>query len=365
VDVEAGILPLAPQLHDFSSHDCTNVTDALLPHLHLFVELRALSLEFEGPLDGISLLPLHRLQYLMVQSHNLLDRSVWLAVRRLSVQQRLRHVVLWSHHQTPWDANFVGSELSAPDAGLAPVELTTLVLIACLKTASIPMLMSLPHLTHLSLSCDLSTNLHGNPFNDPLPPLPPSLPVSPLQILRVYMGCRRANGLLVQAAARAPQLRSLNLHRLHERTVPLLLHMQQLRDLRLEGVSLTEEQLPLVRSLASLPLFTRLTLQPAPYGLLSQHHRLTVGMRRAIGESHSWREQLPRCSQLAQLQRFGSIRPARLQSGGRGPGPAPGRLPSAYHMSGTAEPSHPQTGARRRRQVGVEAGGGRTLTMER
>jgi len=148
-DVAAGFSSLAPRLLALK---CESIGDAAAvhSHLHLLVNLRALALDRLTKIDGQALLPLHQLEYLQLRDINSLSHSLLLAIRRLSVQHRLRQLSITSYTRPALDLDPLVAELSGADGGLAPAALATIRLRCELSDAAPSALLSLPNLTRLN-----------------------------------------------------------------------------------------------------------------------------------------------------------------------------------------------------------------------
>ena len=173
-------------------------------------------------MDDQMLLQLHQLESLQLRYSDF-QRDPLLAIRRLSVQHRLRHLSLtpvleriWlpssrTFDTSPLDLNALVSELSGAHSGLAPAALVSIRLDSDLSEVSCSALLSLPNLTRLDWNCDAIFSESAVPSQSSLPLSP-----SPLQQLHLDFEHRKWDGAveLLQEAAidiHAPQLRELHL----------------------------------------------------------------------------------------------------------------------------------------------------------
>jgi len=276
-DVAAAFSSLAPRLQALKCHSGAE------SHLHLLTNLRVLTLPL---VDGQALLPLHQLEYLQLHDFDAFSRDRLLAIRRLSVQHRLRHLsLITSYRRAEVNIETLFAELDGADAGLAPAALVSIRVFGMLSEASRSALLSLPNLTRLHWHGNAAVRESTAPSQSSLSPSP-----SPLQQLHLDFdlnGRGDAVQLLQQAAVRAPQLRELHMRCLPPSFAQLI---RPLRSLRLLDIELSESSsLPpeLAQSLASLPLFTELVVReeiwrPRPF-------QLTLATLRCIAESRSWR----------------------------------------------------------------------------
>ena len=289
-DVAAGFGSMASRLLALKCEGLENEL-AIQPHLHLLVNLRVLTLHQHDEIDARALLPLHRLEYLQLHYVYSVDRDLLLAIRRLSVQHRLRHLSLTSNTSPALDLDPLVAELSGAESGLAPAALGSIRLRCVPANAPSSALLSLPNLTQLHWTGRESigtSDQHGH-----------SLPPSPLQKLRLNWQSSDVVALarlLQRVAARAPQLQELSLgfRRLPEGPESL----QRLRSLRVLEVSVCPLPLSLVRTLVALPLFSELIVRQGKKD--QENLELTSCMLRAIAESRSWRliRLIGRCEQL-------------------------------------------------------------------
>jgi len=282
-DVAEAFGSMAPRLQALNS-ESHSVVRVVQSHPHLLANLRVLVLDKIEEIDGRALLPLHQLEYLQLRRVDWFSRDLLLAIRRLSVEHRLRHAALLiSLGGTAADVTLLTAELSGSDGDLAAAGLFSLQLSGCFTEQSCDALMCLPALQQLSWSVDLYTA--DGDSNASQPPLQPLSPLRKLRLDWTGSDVVALARLLQRVAARAPQLQELSLGFGRLPWGPESL--QRLRSLLVLEVSLCALPLSLVRMLAALPLFSELIFQEER--IYHPDVQLTVDTLRCIAESRSWR----------------------------------------------------------------------------
>ena len=278
-DVAAGFGSLAPRLQALKC-DSPSISQPVQPHLHLLVNLRVLVMHYT--IDGQALLLLHQLEFLQLRFASMASRDLLLAIRRLSVQYRLRHVSVTSYANSPLDLDPLVAELSGADSGFAPAALLSIRVFGNLSDASRSALLSLPNLTRLHWKDAAAVSQSPAPSQSSLPP-------SPLRRLHLDFKSdeRGAVHLLQLAAVRAPQLRELHMGRLPPSMGQLVQPLRSLHQLDIALPESSELSQELLQALATLPLLTELVVRQSAFEPTA--FQLSVETLRCISESRSWR----------------------------------------------------------------------------